>query len=332
MTGFEFKTPIAFLLLLPYLCLVYSLYFGKRGRGSASVRISSKMLLHGKRGWKAGTYPVLNILRLLAIPILIFALAGPGRGLDYSSIKNRGIDIMIALDLSASMRGEDFQPKNRLVVAKQVVNDFIDRRKNDRIGLVVFAGEAYLQCPLTMEHDMLKEIVTDLDFDTVRVDGTAIGDALALSAARMMDSKAKSRMVLLITDGMSNRGTIDPETAAGTCAEIGVKVYSVGIGKNGKVSLSGTGNAFFGKRYLVNHFDETTLKEVSKVTGGKFYRAKSTGVFWEKIRDIDRLEKSEIDLKVYHDFVDKSEIFILLGIALFFLEIILRAAVFRKVP
>jgi len=332
MTGFEFKTPLAFLLLIPYAWVFYIVYFRRRRKGSASIRISSKKLLHGRKGIRAKTYPLLNVMRFLSLFVLIFALAGPGKGLDYSSVKNRGIDIMVALDLSASMRGEDFQPKNRLTVAKQVVADFIDKRKSDRIGLVVFAGEAYLQCPLTIEHDMIKEIVNDLDFETVRVDGTAIGDALALSASRMMDSKAKSRVILLITDGMSNRGTIDPETAAKTCSEIGVKVYSVGIGKNGKVALSGTGNGFMGKRYLVNHFDETTLKEVSKVTSGKFYRAQSTGVFWEKVRDIDRLEKSEVDLKVYHDFKEKSEIFIIIGLALFLMEIILRTAVFRKVP
>ncbi len=331
MTGFQFRFPLALLLLVPYLLLVYAVFFRKRVR-RASVLISSRKLVHGKRGIRSRAYPVVNLLRFAALFVLIIALAGPGRSLDYTSVKNRGIDIMIALDLSASMRGEDFQPKNRLAVAKEVVKDFIDKRKNDRIGLVVFAGEAYLQCPLTIEHDMIKDIVDDLNFDTVSVDGTAIGDAIALSASRMLNSKAKSRMILLITDGMSNRGSIDPETAAKTCAEIGVKVYSVGIGENGKVSLSGTGNSFMGKRYLVNHFDETTLKEVSKVTSGKFYRAQSSGVFWENIRDIDRLEKSDVDLKVYHDFADRSLFFILIGVSLFMLEVILRTAVFRKVP
>jgi len=327
----EFKHPYALLLLVPYALMIFWYLYGRVYGHDSVIAVSSEKIIDKRKTFRVRTYRYVPALRFLAILFLIIALARPGQGIHYSSIKNLGIDIMVVLDVSGSMAGEDFQPKNRLAVAKDVVRDFIKKRESDRIGMVIFAGEAYLQCPLTSEHDMLTDLADEIDFDSVSVDGTAIGDALALAASRMMDSKAKSRIILLITDGMNNRGTIDPETAAETCKDLGIKIYSVGIGSEGRVSYPNPGG-FFGKRYLVNHFDPAMLEQASSLTGGKFYRATSSGVFWDNMKEINMLEKSEVDLKIYHEFYDKFEIFLILAVSLFFVEILMRSAYYRKIP
>jgi Ca-activated chloride channel family protein len=325
----EFKHPFVLLLLIPYGVMVFWYVYGRLCRRGAAVAVSSRSILKERRTFRTITYPYMPALRFLAILSLIIALARPGRGLDYSSVKNQGIDIMIALDLSPSMLGEDFQPRNRLAVAKQVVRDFITRRTADRIGMVVFSGEACLQCPLTMEHDIIADILDDVDFSSVGVDGTAIGDALALAASRMMEGAARSRIILLITDGVNNRGDIDPETAAKTCGELGIKIYSVGIGKDGRVPYPG---GVFGRQYVMNQFNPETLRNASSITGGRFYRAESGGVLWENIRDIDMLEKSEIDVKRYHEFHDSFQVFLMIATALFLAEILARSLLYRKIP
>jgi len=332
LTQLEFKNPLLLLLLAPYAALVLWYFYARVYRRDSAVALSSERVLTKRRSFRVATYRFLPALRFAAILLLLVAVARPGKGVHYTSVKNLGIDIVIALDVSGSMQGEDFQPKNRLAVAKQVVADFISKRKHDRIGMVVFAGEAYLQCPLTVEHAMLTDILQEVDFGTVATDGTAIGDALGLAASRMTDDKAKSRIILLLTDGMNNRGAIDPETAADACKEMGVKIYSVGIGKEGRVPYPGPGGVFFGQRFLMNHFDETVLREISEKTGGKFYRAQSSGVLWENIHDIDRLEKTEVEVKVYHEFHDRFQYLLAAAMALFFIEIILRSAVYRKIP
>ncbi len=334
MVQLEIKNPLFLLLLIPWAAMVVWYIYRKVYDYESAMAASSESVVTRRNSFRAATYRFLPILRFLAILLLIIAMARPGKGIHYSSIKNLGIDIMIALDVSGSMRGEDFEPKHRLAVAKQVIKDFINRREGDRIGMVVFAGEAYLQCPLTVEYTMIGDIVDEIDFETVPVDGTAIGDALGLAAARMMDSKSESRIILLLTDGMNNRGSIDPETAAKTCVDLGIRIYSVGIGKEGRVpySIPGAGGFFLGKQYLVNHFDETILREISDMSGGKFYRAQSSGVLWQNVKEIDRLEKSEVILKKFHEFYDKFQWLLIAAAGLFFLEIILRSVVYRKIP
>ncbi len=234
---------------------------------------------------------------------------------------------MITLDASPSMSSEDFQPKNRLEVAKGVIKDFIKLRKNDRIGLVIFSGEAYFQCPLTLEHQMVEDIVDEINFDSVDKDGTAIGEAVALSASRMTDKGARSKMILLLTDGVNNRGIVDPETASKLCAEMGIKIYTVGIGKK-DVAVK----FFSTQKVYRNHFDPESLRTISETTGGKFYQADSGGVLWEKIKDIDRLERSDIEVRHYHEFYDRFQWPLFIAMALFFLELLLRSVVYRKIP
>lgn len=325
----EFRYPLVLLLFIPYFAMLAAFLFRRTGRAEGAAAVSSSAIIRGRRGFLAATYPWLTAFRFFAIACIIIALARPGKGVSSSNVQNLGIDIMIALDVSASMEGEDFEPKNRLEVAKLAVADFVAKRGTDRIGMVVFAGEAYLQCPLTLDHDVLFDILDELDFSSVSVDGTAIGDALSLCAARMMDSKSKSRIILLITDGVNNMGSMDPATAASVCKDLGIKIYSLGIGKEGIVPYPG---GLFGKRSMSNSFDPSVLENASALTGGKFYRAETTGVFLEDMREIDLLEKSAIDVKKYHEFTDKFSLFIAAGMIAFFIEVLLRSIVYRKLP
>jgi Ca-activated chloride channel family protein len=332
MGNLEFRFPWFLLLFIPYAGIISWYFYGKISRRRAALPVSSASIIKKSESFRTRTYGYVDYLRFASLFFLIIALAAPGRGVNYSSIKNTGIDIMIALDLSLSMQAKDFQPDNRLEVAKRVLGSFVQKRRSDRIGLVVFGVDSYLQSPLTVEHEIITDIVGELDFDSVDGRGTAIGDAIALAASRMIDSKAKSRIVLLITDGENNRGEIDPETAAKSCAEMGIKVYTVGIGKEGRVPYPNPAGPMFPDQYVNSSFNVTELQKIADVTGAKFYRAESTGVFWENINDIDRLEKSEVDIRTWHEFYDRSGGFLIAGLALFFLEILLRSVVYRKVP
>jgi len=332
MGNLEFRFPWFLLLLIPYAGIIAWYFYAKVNRRRAALPVSSESIVKKAESFRTRTYGYLDYLRFASLLMLIVALTAPGRGVNYSSVKNTGIDIMIALDLSLSMQGKDFQPDNRLEVAKRVLESFIKKRQNDRIGLVVFGVDSYLQSPLTVEHEIINDIVGELDFDSVDGRGTAIGDAIALAASRMLDSKAKSKIVLLITDGENNRGEIDPETAAKSCAEMGIKVYTVGIGKEGRVPYPNQAGPMFPDQYVNSSFDVKELQKVAEITGAKFYRAESTGVFWENISDIDMLEKSEVDIRTWHEFYDRSGGFLITGLALFFLEILLRSVVYRKVP
>lgn len=323
----DFKNPYFLLLLIPWgvACAWYIL--GKRYQRESAIAVSSKKVVAQRRSFRERTYRYIPALRMLSILLLIVALARPGKGVEFSSVKQPGIDIMIALDVSPSMSSQDFQPKNRLEIAKKVVGDFINLRKNDRMGLVIFSGEGYFQCPLTLETEMLKDIIADVDFDSADKEGTAIGEGVALAAARMADSKAKSKMLLLLTDGMNNRGVVDPETAAKMCAELGIKIYAVGIGKkNVRVPF------FSRMKVYQDHYDPESLKKMAEITGGKFYSAESGQVLWENIKDIDRLERSEFEVRRYYEFYDKFQMFLFASFVLMLLEILLRAVVYRKLP
>ncbi|MCP4138227.1 MAG: VWA domain-containing protein [bacterium] len=324
----EFNNPKFLFLLIPYFLMLGWYLFRKLHKRGAAIAISSEEVVNKRKSLRVLTYRVVPILRFLSILFLILALSRPGRGINYSSVKNLGIDIMIALDLSGSMGQEDFEPKNRLTVAKQVLKDFVSKRKSDRIGLIIFGSEAYLQCPLTIEHQMIHDIVDEIDFTTVDHRRTAIGDAVALATAGMMESKTKSKIVLLLTDGANNSGTIDPETAAKACAEQEIKVYTVGIGKKRYMAKGPLGISI----PVESDLDIETLQNISKLTGGKFFHATTAGVLWKNIKDIDRMEKSEVELRIYHEFYDKFEYFLFIAVGLFFSEIILRSVFFRKIP
>lgn len=327
MSQLAFKYPLFLVLLVPFAAVIFY-YYRSSAAGEMPFAVSSEKITGVQRSLRTATYPWLWILRAVSILLLIIALAGPGRGITYTNVKTHGIDIMVALDLSGSMQNEDFKPDNRLGVAKRVVRSFIERRQGDRIGLVVFAENAYFQCPLTIEHDIVDEIVDDLDFGSAgRIGTTAIGDAISLAASRMIESKAASRIILLITDGVNNSGEVDPETAAKACAAAGIRVYTVGIGSDTKEVP-----VLFGPRTVPSEFDGAALEKVAEITGGKYYRAQAAGVFWQNINDIDVLEKSDAEINTYYEFESRAGVPLTLGVILFFFEIFLRSAVYRKLP
>ena len=305
--GFEFKTPLALVLFAPYAVFAFWYWKTKRNTKESSIGISSSRIVKGTKTPRSLMYPYLPALRFLAMLLLIIAIARPGKGVDSTSVKTFGVDIMIALDTSPSMRGEDFEPKNRLYVAKEAVKSFIAMRPNDRIGVVIFSGDAYLQSPLTADHDMLADLVDEIDFDSVSEDGTAIGDALSLCASRLDQPNAKGKLILLLTDGVNNRGIIDPKTAADACTGMGIRIYAVGIGKEGPVPYPVSNGISIFKRMINNQFDEKAIRELAGATGGNFYRAENSGVLWQNLQEIDKLEKSEFNVTSYHEFFDRFQ-------------------------
>jgi Ca-activated chloride channel family protein len=236
------------------------------------------------------------------------------------------------LDISTSMRGEDFRPRNRLEEAKVQAADFIARRENDRIGLVVFAGQAYTQCPLTLDHGLLLDFLTQVQMGLIE-DGTAIGSALATGANRLRESTGKSKIMVLLTDGDNNAGSVDPLTAARAAAAIGVKVYTIGVGKKGKVPYP-IDDALFGRRYqyVETNLDEDTLRKIASATDGRFYRAQNAEALAEIYVEIDKLERSEISSVERIDYNEASTPFLLPVALLLALELLLSQFILRRLP
>jgi len=275
---------------------------------------------------------LLPILRLLAVALLFIALARPQSGSQERELSTEGIDIVMVLDISGSMKAEDFQPNNRLFVAKEEIEKFISKRVSDRIGLVVFARTAFTQCPLTLDYDVLKSFLRQVDFGIID-DGTAIGTALATAVNRLKDSKAKSKVIILLTDGVNNSGEIDPLTAANIAKTFDMKVYTIGVGRPGNSQYT-VDDPIFGKRvvYMANEIDEESLTQIAKETGGKYFRARSKDELDAIYDDIDSLEKTEIKVKQYINYKELFPKFLLLGFILLFAEAALSQTVLRKVP
>ena len=243
-------------------------------------------------------------LRLAALALIVAALSRPQLGYAWEESLTEGIDIQLVLDISGSMAAEDFQPENRLHVAKQVVHDFIAARPADRMGLTTFAGTALTRAPLTTDRRMLEEIVDSIQITEV-ADGTAIGVALANAAGRLKDSKAKSKVVVLVTDGVNNAGEIDPLSAAAVCKGLGLKVYTVGVGTKGRAMVpirmrdQMTGQVEVRRVAMEVEVDEKLLGEIAQRTGGKTYRATDADALRRVFADIDQLEKSPLQVKRY---------------------------------
>jgi Ca-activated chloride channel family protein len=258
-------------------------------------------------------------LRMAALSLALFALARPQAGARGEEVITEGIDILLTVDVSSSMKTEDFKPKNRLAVAKQVVADFIEARPNDRMGLVVFAARAVTKCPLTIDHAVLATLLEDVAIGSIE-DGTAIGTALATSVNRLMDSKAKSRIIILLTDGVNNRGEIDPLTAAELAKTFGIKVYTVGAGREGYAPFPFE-DPLYGTVYqqVLVEIDEKTLKEIAARTGGRYFRAQDAEELRKVYREIDALEKTKIEQKQYTRYTELAPYFmaVALGLLLF---------------
>ncbi|UCC43218.1 MAG: VWA domain-containing protein [Candidatus Zixiibacteriota bacterium] len=275
---------------------------------------------------------VLTLLRLAAVALFILAFARPRSGTEITEVTSEGVDIMVALDVSSSMQAEDFKPHNRLYVAKEELKKFVGKRINDRIGLVVFARHSFTQCPLTVDYDVLLNFVDQVDFGMID-DGTAIGMAIANGVNRLRESEAKSKIMVLLTDGDNNAGEIDPVTAANLAKAMDIKIYTIGAGKTGNV-MHPYQDPIFGKRYVYQptRIDEATLRAIAEKTGGKYFRARSGEELEEIYSIIDEMEKTEIQIAAHMQYRELFHYFTYAGLVLLVLELILANSVFRKLP
>ena len=282
---------------------------------------------------KSKLYPIINVFRIITLLLVIVALARPQEISNSTRTKtSSGIDIVIAVDISSSMLAQDLKP-NRLEALKTVASQFINDRINDRIGLVIYAGESYTKTPVTSDKDVVIKSLSDITFDGIIEDGTAIGMGLATSVNRLKESKAKSKVIILLTDGVNNSGFIDPSTAADLAANFEIKTYTIGLGTNGNarapVALNPNGSFRFGMTKV--EIDEELLKNVANKTGGLYFRATDNKKLEEIYNEINKLEKTELEEIKYSDSEEKYRLLIIAAIGLIFVELILKYTVFRSI-
>jgi Ca-activated chloride channel homolog len=327
-----------FLLLLLLLPLVAWLK-GKRGEPPAFVYSSVQLVRPILNITRARTGDFLSSLRWLVLGLFVIALAQPRLSRSETKVKASGVDIVAVLDLSNSMNSEDFeaggQPVNRFNMARKVLKGFIEKRPNDRIGLVVFGPQAFIAAPLTLDHDFLTAHLDRLKIGDINPNGTAIGSGLTTALNRLREMQSKSKIVILMTDGDNNAGKISPLTAAEAAEALKVKVYTIGVGKPGASPMPVGRDLFTGqiiRRSVHFDMDENTLKQMADRTGGKYYRADSTEQFEAIYAEIDKLEKTD---KEVTKFTQHRELFmwaITPGVAILLLEILLRHTKFRRLP
>ncbi len=326
-----FAQPYWFLLLALIPVFVF-LYIMKRNKQQASLRLSntSWLNLSPSKSIRQQLLFVPFTLRMLAFAFLVVVMARPQSSLQRKKVNVEGIDIIMALDVSGSMRAMDLKP-NRLEAAKKVAQTFIDSRQNDRIGLVIFSGEAFTQCPLTTDHKVLKDLFKPIRSGMIE-DGTAIGDGLATAINRIKDSEAISRVIILLTDGVQNRGSIDPVSAAEIAKTFGIRVYTIGVGTKGEAPMPV--QTAFGEQIVrvPVKIDEDILKKVAIATDGKYFRATSNKSLKKIYEEIDQLEKSKIDVDIFQNKYEEFLPFALIALGLFLLEILLRLSIFRTKP
>lgn len=318
------------LLLLP---LAIAWYIWTYNRQQASVHLSGLQGFKSTTSWLVRLRPILFIMRLLALTSIIIALARPHTTQVTTKIKTtEGIDIVLSIDVSASMLAEDFEP-NRLEATKDVAQKFIKGRPNDRIGVVVFAGESYTKTPITTDKSIVLRAVNDIAYDGILENGTAIGMGLATAVNRLKDSKAISKVIILMTDGVNNSGFMDPTLASDLAIEYGIKVYTIGIGSKGNarspVALIGKNRFRMGLTPV--EIDEQLLKEIANTTGGSYYRATNNKKLQEIYNEIDQLEKTEIEEFKFKNTEEKFRPFVLFALALITLEALLRYTLFKTI-
>jgi Ca-activated chloride channel family protein len=321
-----------FLVILAFIPLYLWLTIFHRRR-EASIRYSDLGNVRKVKGTRSVRYRrVLIFLRGLALSLMVVALARPQAGRKSEEILTKGIDIVLTLDVSTSMRAEDFKPNNRLWVAKEVAKDFIRGRRNDRIGLVIFAGKSFTQCPLTLDYGVLLDFLDRVEIGMVE-DGTAIGMGLATAINRLRESQAKSKVVILLTDGRNNRGEIDPVTAAKAAQPLGIKIYTIGAGKRGSAPYP-IEDPIFGKRYvrLPVEIDEKTLEEVARTTGGRYFRATDAQKLSAIYEEISQMEKTKIKTREYMEYSERFGRFLFPALLFLMIEIVLANTRFRKIP
>ena len=324
---FRFADPIWLLLgIIPVWMLVR--YFMKRGHSEPTILFPDTRIFRSI-GNGMGTFKriISVVLVTQGIALLIFAMARPQTGQTVHVRTSRGIDIVLALDISSSMEAMDFDPLTRFEAAKNVVSNFIKMRTSDRIGLVVFAAQSFTLCPLTLDYDVVAEFL-DRAEDARLEDGTAIGSAVATSVNRLRDSNARSRVVILLTDGMNNRGNLDPLTAARIAETLGIRIYTVGVGSEGRAPIRIDGRVM----YTETHIDEETLSKVAEITGGMYFRAKNPRELETIYDEIDRLETTEIKSNEWIEFDEQFPDFLWAGFTILLLSFILNRSLLRRLP
>lgn len=331
----RFQDPI-FLVLLAVVPLLIYRYVGRERQRQGALRFSSirplkalapslvLMLRHS-----------LIVLRCLALTLLILGMARPQAGQSGREVLTQGLDILLAVDVSTSMNAQDLdrEGKSRLEVCKDVVAAFVEGRTNDRLGLVVFAGESYTQCPLTLDYGVFLGLLDEVELADERWDGTAIGTGIATAVNRLRTSTAKSRVIILLTDGVNNSGEVDPITAAKAAEALGIRIYTIGAGSEGTITQRVDGG-IFGPRYqrIRVEIDEETLREVASTTGGRYYRATSEQKLEEIYREIGEMEKTEIKTRDYVEYDELFPWFLGPALGLLGLEVLLAHTRFRRLP
>lgn len=330
-SNFEFQNP-GFLWLLTIIPLLAVWYFFMRKKDTAVLRVSSVKGFNSKGSFLPKLKPVLYLFRLLALAFLLIALARPRNVSVSTKIKaNRGIDIVMAIDISASMLAKDLQP-NRLEALKVVATNFVNRRPNDRIGIVVYAGESFTQTPITSDKGIIKRTIADIKWGQLE-GGTAIGMGLGSAVNRLKESEAKSKVIILLTDGVNNSGFVDPKTATELAKELNIKVYTIGIGTNGMADFPyskdpRTGKLQFRKQQV--EIDEELLQFIASETQGQYFRATDNTKLQDIYDEIDTLEKTKIEEFKYYNFQEKYRFLIFIAVGLLLLEYLLRNTLFRS--
>ena len=328
----EFAKPIFLWLFLLYIPLIVW-YILKNKKSDAAIRISSVSAFSKlPTSYKVYLKHFLFVVRLAALGCVIIILCRPQTHDSWESSKTEGTDIVISLDVSTSMLARDFNP-DRFEAAKEVASKFINGRESDNIGIVIFAGESFTLVPMTTDKAVLVNYIKEIKMGMLE-DGTAIGDGLATAINRIKDGKAKSKSIILLTDGSNNTGVVAPLTAADIAAKYGIKVYTIGVGTTGSALFPGGVNVYGKVEYqqLPVVIDEATLKSIANKTGGKYFRATSKHVLKEIFSEIDKLEKTELDVRKYNQTEDNYMPWALLLLALLLIDIIARHTVLRNIP
>ena len=332
MSFFRFEDPwlLLFFLMVPFLTI--------RGKGKqqATISYSSIDTLQAIRSARVEILSILPlVLRMIAISLLVLSLARPQEGYKSTEILSVGVDIMLALDTSGSMQALDFikdeKRDTRLAMVKDVVSQFIDNRPNDRMGMVVFGSEAYTQCPLTLDQGILKSFLSKLDIGMAG-DSTAIGSAIGIAVKRLKDLESKSKVIILLTDGQNNAGSLPPLQAAQTAKAFGIKIHTIAVGTHGKAPF--LVNSIFGQRYVYQQvdIDEDTLKKISDLTGGQYFRATDLESLKTIYKQIDEMEKSEVKVIDHSEYTELFHYFLIPGLLILLFEILLSNTVLRRIP
>jgi len=331
MSKIEFAYPAFFyaLILVP---LMAAWYFWRGRKGTAPLSLSGFENLDESMGSvRVWLRHVLAILRVAAVILMVVVLARPQSSNQWEQVTTEGIDIVMCMDVSGSMRAMDFKP-NRLEASKNVGIEFVNARQNDRFGLVVFAGESFTQCPMTTDRAVVINFMKEIDFGVIE-DGTAIGMGLATAVNRIKESKAKSKVIILLTDGVNNRGDVGPVTAAELASGFGIRVYTVGVGTHGNAPIPL--QDMFGRTVTQNmpvEIDEEVLKNIASTTDGAYFRATNNNKLREIYQEIDQLEKTRLDVKLFSKKKEEYFPFLLAALLILLSEVFLRYTLFRTIP